>query len=127
MVYRTVYHQNKESLQCRPVLCLLCFAGARDRSRTDTSLRTADFESAASTNSATWAGEKRVAILQLLTHLVQKAPDIFLLKGVWLRATALFWAKRLAHKTPYGFPYIHASLFKEPILLIKSISNTNLV
>jgi hypothetical protein len=29
---------------------------ARDRSRTDTSLRTADFESAASTNSATRAG-----------------------------------------------------------------------
>ena len=38
---------------------------ARDRNRTDTFLRTADFESAASTNSATRAKKKSKTIIEI--------------------------------------------------------------
>ena len=47
------------------------FYCARDRSRTDTSLRTADFESAASTNSATRAGKASLKFKVLSLRLLK--------------------------------------------------------
>ena len=51
----------KSKKPCKLLTRLLC---ARDWNRTSTPVKAADFESAASTNSATWAGDQRAAMLQ---------------------------------------------------------------
>ena len=75
---------NKKTSDC------LRFFRARDWNRTSTSLRTADFESAASTNSATRA-KNRAAILSHSSQLLPNAIQIFFLIIILLYLQQLFF------------------------------------
>lgn len=74
---------NEKSL--KPLLEVSFRLCAQDWNRTSTPVKAADFESAASTNSATWAGEKRVAILRHLPDLLQWQQNIFFFSDSFYR------------------------------------------
>ena len=81
---------NRKALKVATIRALN-FVRAQDWNRTSTSLRTADFESAASTNSATWAAALRVAILLHSTHLPRQAKQVFFLEVILLHLQQLFF------------------------------------
>ena len=83
--YQELTHSKKNSLVNQD---LQGYKRARDWNRTSTSLRTADFESAASTNSATRAGGCNITTSRLIA--AEYDGDIFSYNNILLPAAILF-------------------------------------